>query len=553
MKTTVTVLALLLAIGAALHTLLTAATVPTAAPVFQNVSQVDSQRYSAEYLQRIATGSGVATLPAARPVFDNFSQIDCARYSAEYLQDILATGSAVNADWKTNVRGATTANITIATALNNGDTLDGLTLATGDRVLVKNQSTASQNGIYVVAASPARASDSDTWSELPGSAVLVTAGTANANKLFINTSAATGTVGSTNITYAEFTSGGGSVATDPIFENKGYIAAGTGVSSATGVPPGANGTVLVADDAEAAGVKWANVAGTGDVVAAANIADEAIVVGDGGAKGVKQLPLGTANQLLHVNAAGTAAEFTSDPEVDSVTATTASVGSLIFEGATEDDNETSVVVTDPTGDNDFTIPDADTFVPIIPQQITVSGPTAARTITVPDANFTVARTDAANTFTGTQTLAENASVALDPAGSADGKYSGLTIAGTAGAALAFGDLIVLDVTDSRWELADANSAAAADGDARGMIGICVLAAAGDGSATVILLNGVVRADTAFPSLTVNGTVHISETAGDVTSTSPTTEDAVIRPLGTAITADEIYFNPSPTSITYDAP
>src|SRR3990167_8472596 len=48
----------------------------------------------------------------------------------------------------TDVRAATTANITIATALNNGDTLDGLTLADGELVLVKNQTTASQNGIY---------------------------------------------------------------------------------------------------------------------------------------------------------------------------------------------------------------------------------------------------------------------------------------------------------------------------------------------------------------------------------------------------------------------
>ena len=47
------------------------------------------------------------------------------------------------------VRAATTANITIATALNNGDTLDGVTLATNDLVLVKDQSTAIQNGVYI--------------------------------------------------------------------------------------------------------------------------------------------------------------------------------------------------------------------------------------------------------------------------------------------------------------------------------------------------------------------------------------------------------------------
>jgi len=65
------------------------------------------------------------------------------------------------------VRCATTANITIATALNNGDTLDGVTLSTDDKVLVKNQSTASQNGIYIVGSSPAR------WSKMPASSASI--------------------------------------------------------------------------------------------------------------------------------------------------------------------------------------------------------------------------------------------------------------------------------------------------------------------------------------------------------------------------------------------
>lgn len=157
---------------------------------------------------------------------------------------------------------------------------------------------------------------------------------------------------------------------------------------------------------------------------------------------------------------------------------------------------------------------------------------------------------AGDTMTGVLTLAENAAIALDPAGSADGKFTGITIAGTAGATLAFGDLIYLDPTDSRWELADANAASGADGDARGILGICVLAAASDGSATTILLNGVVRADTAFPALTINAPVYVSETAGDIVVTKPTTTDVVIRSLGFALTADEIYFNPSSDYITH---
>jgi hypothetical protein len=100
------------------------------------------------------------------------------------------------------VRVATTANITISTALNNGDTLDGVTLATGDRVLVKNQSSASQNGIYVVGASPARANDYSTWAAHPGAIVSVAEGTAGADTIWQCTSNEGGTLESTSITWA---------------------------------------------------------------------------------------------------------------------------------------------------------------------------------------------------------------------------------------------------------------------------------------------------------------------------------------------------------------
>ena len=175
---------------------------------------------------------------------------------------------------------------------------------------------------------------------------------------------------------------------------------------------------------------------------------------------------------------------------------------------------------------------------------------AALNFRLADDSADCAITAGAATFSGAVTLAENASIALDPAGSADGKYTGITVTGTAGAALVFGNLVYIDPTDSRWELVHANAAAGADGDARGIIGICVLAAAGDGSATTILLQGIVRADTAFPSMTIGGQVYASETAGDITQTMPTTTDAVIRVLGVAITENEIYFNPSPDYITH---
>lgn len=151
------------------------------------------------------------------------------------------------------------------------------------------------------------------------------------------------------------------------------------------------------------------------------------------------------------------------------------------------------------------------------------------------------------TLSGAMTLAENSSIALDPAGSADGKYSGITVAGTAGAVLAFGDLVYLAAVDSRWELADAD-AASTSGNV--MLGMCVLAAAGDGSATTILLHGIIRADAAFPALTISAQVYVSTTAGDIQVAQPTGTDDVIRVVGRALTADEIYFHPSEDYITH---
>src|SRR6185436_18546399 len=82
--------------------------------------------------------------------------------------------------------------------------------------------------------------------------------------------------------------------------------------------------------------------------------------------------------------------------------------------------------------------------------------------------------------TSTFTLAENVSIALDAVLSADGKYTGISIAGTAGTTLAFGDLVYLSFTDTRWELTDADSVITCGAVLTGM---CVLAAAADGDPT----------------------------------------------------------------------
>jgi uncharacterized RmlC-like cupin family protein len=109
-----------------------------------------------------------------------------------------------------SVQAATTANITLASAVENGDTLDGVTLATGNRVLVKNQTDKTENGIYVVAASgaPSRADDYNSVPEVDaGDFIYVEAGTANGKTGWIQTNVVA-TIGSDNIEFTQFSGAG---------------------------------------------------------------------------------------------------------------------------------------------------------------------------------------------------------------------------------------------------------------------------------------------------------------------------------------------------------
>ena len=116
-------------------------------------------------------------------------------------------------DVKDSCKAATTGNITISTALNNGDTIDGVSLSTNDRVLVKDQSTASQNGIYIVGSSPARADDLAAGSDAAGMFTFVEQGTVNADNGFVCTSnKGSAVTGTNNLTFAQF-SGAGQITT----------------------------------------------------------------------------------------------------------------------------------------------------------------------------------------------------------------------------------------------------------------------------------------------------------------------------------------------------
>ena len=111
--------------------------------------------------------------------------------------DFYATGIS----WKQPVLCGTTANIT----LSGLQTLDGITVIAGSRVLVKNQTTTSQNGIYLASATAwSRAPDADTWDELVSALVFVESGSTLAGSAWYCTIQRGGTLGTTAITWSNF-------------------------------------------------------------------------------------------------------------------------------------------------------------------------------------------------------------------------------------------------------------------------------------------------------------------------------------------------------------
>ncbi len=114
-------------------------------------------------------------------------------------------------DAKGSVRAATTAAGTLASSFENGDVIDGVTLATGDRILIKTQASQSENGIYTVNASgaPTRSTDMDAWAEVPGAFVAVEEGSINADTIWLCTADAGGTLNTTAITWQQIPTSAG--------------------------------------------------------------------------------------------------------------------------------------------------------------------------------------------------------------------------------------------------------------------------------------------------------------------------------------------------------
>jgi len=165
-----------------------------------------------------ATADATASKLVIRDASGNFkaaTPTDSAHVATKGYVDSARSGL----DVKQSVRAATTAPLTLANQLEAGDVVDGVTLSAGNRVLVKDQSSGSENGIYVVQASGAavRAEDFDSSAEVTaGAFTFVEEGTINGDTGFVLTTNDTITLGATALTFTQFSGTGQITAGDAL-------------------------------------------------------------------------------------------------------------------------------------------------------------------------------------------------------------------------------------------------------------------------------------------------------------------------------------------------
>ena len=226
-------------------------------------------------------------------------------------------------DVKNSVRVATTANGTLSSAFANNSTVDGVTLATNDRILIKDQSTGSENGIYIVNASgaPTRATDFDADSEVTGGAFFFAEeGTVNADNGFVLTNDGAITVGTTALTFTQFSGAGQVIAGSALTKSGNTLNVAVDDSS-----------IEVSSDAlrvKASGITNAMLAGSIDLTAKVT---GALRVGNGGT-GLSSIAKGS---VLVANSANTLSALDGGGSNDGILTYTASSDTLAFATAVD--------------------------------------------------------------------------------------------------------------------------------------------------------------------------------------------------------------------------
>jgi hypothetical protein len=164
---------------------------------------------------RTTLGLGSASLAALDTDGTLTANSDAVVPSQKATKSYVDTLISSNVHWKSPVRAATVAAGTLASSFENGDTIDGVVLATGNRILIKDQAAGAENGIYTVNASgaPTRATDVDANAEVPGATCVVLAGTVNINTQWTCSNSAV-TLGTTAITFVQLGGAAGTYTAD---------------------------------------------------------------------------------------------------------------------------------------------------------------------------------------------------------------------------------------------------------------------------------------------------------------------------------------------------
>lgn len=158
--------------------------------------------------------------PLASPTFTGTVTVPTPTNATDAVTKAYADAITQSLDIKQSVRVASTVDIAVATALINGSTIDGVVVATGDRVLLKNQTAGAENGIYVVVASgvASRSTDADVSADVTsGMYVFVSEGTVSADMGYVLTTNDPITLGTTALSFTQFS-------------GAGQITAGTGLT-----------------------------------------------------------------------------------------------------------------------------------------------------------------------------------------------------------------------------------------------------------------------------------------------------------------------------------